>query len=69
MLNYENNFKLCESPDENPLDLCAPVHCHMKYQGFRSLFDSIKRQCVPIPICDGGLNNESSSNLVITQLK
>ncbi|XP_050059475.1 uncharacterized protein LOC126550930 isoform X1 [Aphis gossypii] len=57
-------LKLCESQDEDPLDLCAPVDCHMKYQGFRSLFDTIKRQCVSIPICDGKPNNGNSSNIV-----
>lgn len=57
---------LCESQDEDPLDLCAPVNCHMKYQGFRSMFDTIKRQCVTIPICDGKSNNGNSSNIVIT---
>lgn len=52
---------MCESPDEDPLDLYAPVNCHMKfYTGFRSLFDTIKRQCVSIPICDGKPNNENS---------
>lgn len=62
-LNVERDFKLCKSPDEDPLDLCAPVNCHMKYQGFRSLFDPIERQCVPIPVCNSkeGIN---SSNIV-----
>ncbi|XP_060868628.1 uncharacterized protein LOC132943615 [Metopolophium dirhodum] len=36
----------------------------MKYQGFRSLFDAIKRQCISIPICNRRLNNENSSNIV-----
>ncbi|KAF0769276.1 Uncharacterized protein FWK35_00025224 [Aphis craccivora] len=31
-----SNYTLCESPDEDPLDLCAPVNCHMKYRGFKS---------------------------------
>lgn len=64
MLNVENNFRLCEFPDEDPFDLCAPVNCHRKYQGFRSLFDSNKRQCISIPICNGG-SNQNSSNIVI----
>lgn len=63
MLNSENQFQLCESPDEDPLDLCEPVNCHMKYRGFRSLFDSNKRQCVPIPVCD----SSGSSNIVIIE--
>lgn len=66
MLNFDINFKLCESPDEDPLDLCAPVNCHMKYQGFRSLYDAFKRQCISIPICNRRLNNENSSNIVIS---
>lgn len=65
MFKFDTNFKLCESPDEDPLDFCAPVNCHMKYQGFRSLFDAIKRQCISIPICNRRLNNENSSNIVI----
>ncbi|KAL5242913.1 hypothetical protein ACI65C_010323 [Semiaphis heraclei] len=64
MFKFDTNFKLCESPDEDPLDFCAPVNCHMKYQGFRSLFDAIKRQCISIPICNRRLNNENSSNIV-----
>ncbi|XP_029342061.1 uncharacterized protein LOC100571614 [Acyrthosiphon pisum] len=36
----------------------------MKYQGFRSVFDAFKRQCISIPICNRRLNNENSSNIV-----
>ncbi|XP_060845893.1 uncharacterized protein LOC132925515, partial [Rhopalosiphum padi] len=36
----------------------------MKYQGSRSFFDTIKRQCVSIPICNGISNKENSSNIV-----
>jgi len=67
MLNIDKTIRLCEFSDEDPLDLCAPVNCHMKYQGFRSVFDSNKRQCVPIPVCDAGLMM-NSSNLVINHI-
>lgn len=65
MLNVERQFKLCDSPDEDPLDLCEPVNCHVKYRGFRSLFDPDKRQCVAIPVCDSGGPN--SSKTVVTK--
>jgi len=69
MFNFDTNFKLCESPDEDPLDFCAPVNCHMKYLGFRSLFEANKRQCMPIPICNRRMNNKNSSNIVISKKK
>lgn len=64
-LNVETNFRLCKSPDEDPLDLCAPVNCHMKYQGFRSLFNPVKQQCEPIPVCSSKENTNSSVDMVI----
>lgn len=64
-LNIGEQFKLCESIDEDPVDLCEPVNCHMKYKGLRSLFDPIKRQCIPIPVCDS--NRKKSSDIVITK--
>lgn len=67
MLNVEKKFKLCEFPDEDPLNLCEPVNCHWKYQGFKSLFDSNKRQCISIPPCNGELNKKSST-VVITNI-
>lgn len=65
LLYVEKNFKLCEFPDEDPLDLCKPVNCHMKYQGHRSYFNYTKRQCVPIPICNDTLSIKSPYNKVI----
>ncbi|VVC32405.1 Hypothetical protein CINCED_3A006051 [Cinara cedri] len=61
-LNIDKQFRLCESKDEDPADLCEPVNCHMKYRGSKSWFDPIKRQCVPIPVCDN--SKPDSSNIV-----
>lgn len=39
----------------------------MKYQGHRSYFDYIKRQCVPIPVCNDTLSIKSPFNKVISK--
>lgn len=41
----------CESQDEDPLDSCLPVNCHMKYSGHRGFYSTSKKKCVEIPIC------------------
>lgn len=41
----------CEFPDEDPLDSCLPVNCHMKYSGFRGFYSTSENKCVEIPKC------------------
>lgn len=65
MPNIENKLRLCESPDEDPLDFCEPVNCFIKYQGYKSIYDLTKRQCVTIPICKEERKTSLSRYLVI----
>lgn len=41
----------CNSPDEDPLDSCLPVNCHMKYSGYRGFYSMSEKKCVEIPMC------------------
>ncbi|XP_075228188.1 uncharacterized protein LOC142328366 [Lycorma delicatula] len=41
----------CQSPDQDPLDNCLPVNCHMKYSGCRSFFNHLNQRCQRIPVC------------------
>ncbi|RZF32414.1 hypothetical protein LSTR_LSTR001878 [Laodelphax striatellus] len=53
MRNYYslNEVRNCQSPDQDPLDNCEPVSCHLKYAGSRSYFNPINQRCQAIPIC------------------
>lgn len=41
----------CEFPDEDPLDSCLPVNCHIKYSGHRGFYSTSMNKCVEIPVC------------------
>lgn len=63
--NIVSELKLCEFQDEDPLNLCMPVNCHMKYQGHKSLYDFDNRRCIPIPVCDRGHNTNLTYTVII----
>ncbi|XP_050440016.1 uncharacterized protein LOC126845404 [Adelges cooleyi] len=62
-ISTSKKFHLCDSPDEDILDLCQPVNCHRKYQGPRGLFDTTDRRCVPIPVCVNAIDNKRITKL------
>lgn len=41
----------CHSFDEDALDECKMVDCHVKYFGIRSFFNKGARTCEPVPPC------------------
>ncbi|XP_054284422.1 uncharacterized protein LOC129001221 [Macrosteles quadrilineatus] len=41
----------CNSYDEDALNNCKMVDCHMKYFGLRSFFNKASRVCEPVPAC------------------
>ncbi|XP_025413076.1 uncharacterized protein LOC112685424 isoform X2 [Sipha flava] len=46
----------CQYPDEDPLDSCLPVNCHMKYSGHRGFYSASEKKCVRIPKCQSNMN-------------
>ncbi|CAH1721370.1 unnamed protein product [Aphis gossypii] len=50
----------CEFPDEDNLDYCNPVNCHMKYSGYRGFFSIAKQKCVQIPECQSKNNRDQA---------
>ncbi|KAF2900974.1 hypothetical protein ILUMI_05220 [Ignelater luminosus] len=50
---YYNKYEYtrCKSVDEDPLDKCEPINCHMKYLGSRNYFNRKWRRCQKVPIC------------------
>ncbi|XP_046398710.1 uncharacterized protein LOC124165375 isoform X2 [Ischnura elegans] len=55
-LNPTLETEVCDSPDEDPMDMCLPVDCIIKYSGSRSYFDPKSRLCVKVPLCESNAN-------------
>lgn len=58
----------CEFPDEDNLDYCNPVNCHMKYSGYRGFFSIAKQKCVQIPECQSKNNRDQVNYLFINNI-
>ncbi|XP_065162505.1 uncharacterized protein [Atheta coriaria] len=41
----------CETVDQDPLNHCNPVDCHMKYLGTRNYFSRHLQRCQKVPLC------------------
>ncbi|XP_060854205.1 uncharacterized protein LOC132932036 isoform X2 [Rhopalosiphum padi] len=55
-----NKGMKCEFPDEDYLDYCNPINCHMKYSGYRGFFSTEKQKCVQIPTCQSKNNKDQA---------
>lgn len=55
----------CENADEDPLDSCLPVNCHIKYSGNRGFYSTLKKRCMPIPMCQSNNNQTKVNNLLL----
>jgi len=56
-LGHHHNLK-CEFPDEDHLNYCNLVNCHMKYSGYRGFFSTSNKKCVQIPECQSKNNSD-----------
>ncbi|KAL4099094.1 hypothetical protein QTP88_023581 [Uroleucon formosanum] len=56
---HHNNLK-CEFPDEDHLNDCNLVNCHMKYSGYRGFFSTANKKCVQIPECQSKNNSDQA---------
>ncbi|KAF5303933.1 hypothetical protein FQA39_LY01718 [Lamprigera yunnana] len=48
---YYTKISSCKTVDLDPLELCAPVNCEMKYLGSRNFFNHYWNRCQKVPLC------------------
>lgn len=64
LINHLGRSKIkCKYPDEDPLDSCLPVNCHIKYSGHRGFYSALQKKCIPIPKCQLNKNSNQVNKL------